>query len=166
MARPTPVLPEVGSTITPPGLSSPLFSAASMMRSAMRSLEEPPGLKYSTLAAMVALMPSATWLRRMSGVLPMSSAVLLWMVMTFPLGLCGFGDSVGMRSQEAASSCAAVETGPVGIFALVRGSPYTVTVCRMPKIGDHADTLRESGKSKFWRPRRTFWNVLSQVMRR
>lgn len=54
------MLPEVGSTITPPGLSCPERSAASMMRSAMRSLEDPPGLKYSTLTAMVALMPSVT----------------------------------------------------------------------------------------------------------
>ena len=77
------MLPEVGSTITPPGFSWPDCSAASMMRSAMRSLEEPPGLKYSTLTAMVALTPAACgmWLSLTSGVLPMSSARLLWMVM-------------------------------------------------------------------------------------
>ena len=51
MARPTPVLPEVGSTIVPPGWSSPEASAASTIRSAMRSLTDPPGLKYSTLAS-------------------------------------------------------------------------------------------------------------------
>ena len=79
------MLPEVGSTITPPGFSSPLRSAASMMRSAMRSLDEPPGFRYSTFTAMVALMPSVTWLSLTSGVLPMSSDRELWMVMTFPL---------------------------------------------------------------------------------
>src|SRR5580692_6854165 len=51
MASPTPVLPEVGSTMVPPGLSSPDSSAASTMRSAILSLTEPPGLKYSTLAS-------------------------------------------------------------------------------------------------------------------
>ena len=79
------MLPEVGSTITPPGFSSPLRSAASMMRSAMRSLDEPPGFRYSTFTAMVALMSSVTWLSLTSGVLPMSSDRELWMVMTFPL---------------------------------------------------------------------------------
>ena len=49
-----PVLPEVGSTIVPPGCSAPDFSAASTIRSAMRSFTEPPGLKYSTLASTVA----------------------------------------------------------------------------------------------------------------
>ena len=56
-----------------------------MMRSAMRSLDEPPGFRYSTFTAMVALMPSVTWLSLTSGVLPMSSDRELWMVMTFPL---------------------------------------------------------------------------------
>ena len=71
------------AAITPPGFSWPDCSAASMMRSAMRSLEDPPGLKYSTLTAMVALTPAACgmWLSLTSGVLPMSSARLLWMVM-------------------------------------------------------------------------------------
>ena len=45
------MLPEVGSTIVPPGCSAPLFSAASIMRTAMRSFTEPPGLRYSTLAS-------------------------------------------------------------------------------------------------------------------
>src|SRR6201995_5199564 len=50
MARPTPVLPDVGSTSGPPSLSSPDFSADWIIRRAMRSLTDPPGLKYSTLA--------------------------------------------------------------------------------------------------------------------
>ena len=45
------MLPEVGSTIVPPGRSAPEASAASTMRSAIRSFTEPPGLKYSTLAS-------------------------------------------------------------------------------------------------------------------
>ena len=46
-----PVLPEVGSTIVPPGFSSPDSSAAVTIFSAMRSFTLPPGLKYSTLAS-------------------------------------------------------------------------------------------------------------------
>ena len=49
MARPTPVLPEVGSMMVDPGLSNPATSAASNMDSAMRSLMEPPGLLRSLL---------------------------------------------------------------------------------------------------------------------
>ena len=37
-ASPMPVLPDVGSTIVPPGLSAPEASASSMMRSATLSL--------------------------------------------------------------------------------------------------------------------------------
>ena len=51
IASPTPVLPEVGSTIVPPGWSSPEASAASIIRVAIRSFTEPPGLRYSTLAS-------------------------------------------------------------------------------------------------------------------
>src|SRR5215217_1138662 len=50
-ARPMPVLPLVGSTIVPPGFRAPLASAASTMRTAMRSFTDPPGLRYSTLAS-------------------------------------------------------------------------------------------------------------------
>src|SRR5215475_10106000 len=50
MARPTPVLPDVGSTIVPPGLSLPSRSACSIIASPIRSLTEPPGFRYSSLA--------------------------------------------------------------------------------------------------------------------
>ena len=58
-----PVLPLVGSTIVPPGFSLPSRSAASMMRVAMRSFDEPPGFRYSTLTSTVAAMPSVTVLQ-------------------------------------------------------------------------------------------------------
>ena len=73
IASPMPVLPLVGSTIVPPGFSSPDASAASIMRSAIRSFTEPPGFMYSTFASTCASMPCATECRRTSGVLPMSS---------------------------------------------------------------------------------------------
>src|SRR5436309_15453265 len=50
MARPTPVLPEVGSTIVPPGFSFPSRSACSIIARPIRSFSEPPGLRYSSLA--------------------------------------------------------------------------------------------------------------------
>src|SRR4051794_38995831 len=70
MARPTPVLPEVGSTIVPPGRSAPEASAASIIRTAIRSLTEPPGLKYSTLAITWPSRPAVTFRSRTRGVFP------------------------------------------------------------------------------------------------
>ncbi|CAM5632995.1 hypothetical protein SALBM135S_05145 [Streptomyces alboniger] len=72
------MLPDVGSTMVPPGFSSPLCSAASIMRSAMRSFTEPPGLKYSTLARTVAWMPAVTLLSLTSGVLPTRLIIESW----------------------------------------------------------------------------------------
>jgi hypothetical protein len=57
MASPTPVLPDVGSTIVPPGRSRPSCSAWVIIASAGRSLTLPPGLSISSLAAMVQLSP-------------------------------------------------------------------------------------------------------------
>src|SRR5262245_27026648 len=76
MASPTPVLPDVGSTMVPPGRSRPSRSAASTISSAGRSLDDPPGLVVSSFATNVhatrwvrASRPSLT-----SGVLPMRSS--------------------------------------------------------------------------------------------
>ena len=74
MASPTPVLPDVGSMMVPPGFSSPLASAASIIATAIRSLTEPPGLKYSTLASTVPRTPSTERPILSSGVLPMRSS--------------------------------------------------------------------------------------------
>ena len=73
MASPIPVLPEVGSTIVPPGRSSPDASAASIMRSAMRSFTLPPGLRYSTLASTSGRRPAVTAFSLTSGVFPTRS---------------------------------------------------------------------------------------------
>ncbi len=67
------MLPDVGSTIVPPGSSRPASSAASTIFTAIRSFTEPPGLKYSTLASTVAAIPSVTCDSRTSGVSPMRS---------------------------------------------------------------------------------------------
>ena len=46
-AIPCPVLPDVGSISVSPGFILPDFSASSTIRQPMRSLTDPPGLKYS-----------------------------------------------------------------------------------------------------------------------
>src|SRR5258706_441205 len=71
---PTPVLPEVGSTITDsPGRMRPSDSAASIMASAMRSLTDPPGLNCSHLTHTSADGPAAIRRSCTSGVPPISS---------------------------------------------------------------------------------------------
>ena len=75
MARPVPVLPDVGSTMVPPGLSLPSRSAASMSATATRSLIEPPGLSASTLATICGVRPAPRRDRRTSGVSPMASRI-------------------------------------------------------------------------------------------
>ena len=66
-----PVLPEVGSTMVPPGFSAPERSASSTIDSAMRSLIEPPGLARSDLIQTCCVaLPNRRWMR-MCGVLPM-----------------------------------------------------------------------------------------------
>ena len=73
-ARAIPVLPEVGSMITVPGVSSPFASPSSSMALATRSFTEPAGLKYSSLASSLASRPSAAsmWVSSSSGVWPIS----------------------------------------------------------------------------------------------
>src|SRR5688572_6851287 len=79
MARPIPVLPEVGSTIVAPSLSNPRCSASSIIARAMRSLTLPAGLCDSSLATISAL-PSGTRRRRATiGVLPTRSRALVAM---------------------------------------------------------------------------------------
>ena len=56
-AKPMPVLPEVGSMRTPPGFKSPRSSASRIMDRPTRSLAEPAGFKYSSLASTRAWKP-------------------------------------------------------------------------------------------------------------
>ena len=68
------MLPEVGSTIVPPGSSFPSRSAASIIVIAIRSLIEPPGFRNSSFASTVAASSGTTFWSRTSGVLPTSSS--------------------------------------------------------------------------------------------
>src|SRR5919204_1039771 len=71
MASPTPVLPEVGSTIVPPGFSKPSRSAASIIATAGRSFTDPPGLVVSIFAMRSHVRPRPMRGSRTSGVSPM-----------------------------------------------------------------------------------------------
>ncbi len=77
MASPIPVLPDVPSMIVPPGLSAPLLSASSIIRTAMRSLIELPGLVVSIFASTVPLTSRVMELILTSGVCPMASRMLV-----------------------------------------------------------------------------------------
>src|SRR6478672_4898989 len=82
IASAIPVLPLVGSTITErPGLISPSSSAASIIATPIRSLTEPPGLKYSSFAQTSAPSPSPSPRSATIGVSPTvaeaSAAILI-----------------------------------------------------------------------------------------
>jgi hypothetical protein len=78
IASPIPVLPDVPSMMVPPGLSWPLRSASSIIRTAIRSLMELPGLKVSIFARTVAsVTPRVMRLMRTIGVWPMVSRMVL-----------------------------------------------------------------------------------------
>src|SRR4051794_41957319 len=73
MASPTPVLPDVGSTIVPPGWSFPSCSALSIIARPIRSFTDPPGFRYSSLAISFGLTPRPSASSRTIGVWPTSS---------------------------------------------------------------------------------------------
>ena len=80
------MLPEVGSTIVPPGRSSPRRSASSIIRMPIRSLTEPPGFSSSSLASTVGASPRVTWCSRTSGVFPIASRNVSRTCIAGPLG--------------------------------------------------------------------------------
>src|SRR6266568_853377 len=72
-ASPKPVFPLVGSTIVPPGLRRPFFSAASIIAMPMRSFTDPPGFRNSAFARINGWCPFETAFNRMRGVRPIAS---------------------------------------------------------------------------------------------
>src|SRR5262249_50802424 len=76
IARPTPVLPEVGSTIVPPGSSFPSRSAASIIERPIRSFTDPPGFRNSSFARIVPGTSREIRSSRTMGVLPTRSRTL------------------------------------------------------------------------------------------
>jgi hypothetical protein len=72
-----PVLPEVPSMIVPPGFSLPWRSASSIIRTAIRSLIEFPGLNVSSLISTSAsIQPRMMLWTRTIGVLPIASRIV------------------------------------------------------------------------------------------
>ena len=72
-AKPIPVLPDVPSTIVPPGFNLPSFSASSIILIAILSFTELPGLKYSTLANTKASISAVILFNLTNGVFPIVS---------------------------------------------------------------------------------------------
>ena len=70
IASPMPVFPEVGSTMVPPGASTPRRSASSTIARAIRSLMLPPGFARSSFIHTSAGGPNSR-LMRTCGVRPM-----------------------------------------------------------------------------------------------
>src|SRR5690349_21783281 len=67
-----PVLPDDGSRIVEPGARTPSCSASSIIFSAMRSLDEPPGFWPSSFAQIFTAGFGDSWCTPTSGVLPIS----------------------------------------------------------------------------------------------
>src|SRR5437764_2671146 len=126
MARPMPVLPDVPSTIVPPGLSTPAFSASSIILSAMRSLIELPGLNVSIFASTVPLTcPFVMRLMRTIGVPPMASRMSSQIFFTIRViqrspqtsqkhKLCAFGPFCGYRIRMPRLIAAPTVIAPAG----------------------------------------------------
>ena len=96
------MLPEVGSTIVPPGFSFPSRSAASIIASPIRSLFEPPGFRNSSLARIVPGTSRETRSSRTIGVSPTRSSTV------------GYSRAMGGRKRTRRY---AVVTAPSGAVA-------------------------------------------------
>src|SRR5262245_35615788 len=85
------MLPDVDSTIVPPGFNCPRRSASITIRSAVRSLTDPAGFIASSLATTVHARPAVTRLRRTSGVPPTVPRTSSWIIgPTLPRSRSGF----------------------------------------------------------------------------
>ena len=73
-ASPIPVLPEVASTMVPPGASAPDASAVRIMFSAMRSFDDPPGLRPSSFTSTRDSRPRVSECSSTTGVFPIRDA--------------------------------------------------------------------------------------------
>src|ERR1700751_3161615 len=82
-----PVLPAVDSTTSPPGLSSPRFSASRIIPLPARSFTDGPGFMNSALPRIVQPVASEARLSLMSGVLPIASTTSLLKIMEVPTSL-------------------------------------------------------------------------------
>src|SRR5688572_29411610 len=93
MARPTPVLPLVPSTMVPPRFRRPSRSAASIIARPIRSLTEPPGLKNSAFTQIGVRAESSTRRNLIIGVQPMVSRTFSYGLRLRMLSLIAVGSS-------------------------------------------------------------------------
>src|SRR5881397_2842484 len=134
-ASPTPVLPDVASTIKPPGLRRPSRSAASIIATPMRSFTDPPGLKNSALAYTGVRIPCVTRFSRTSGVQPMVSRIL-------PYGLAWDGIGVPFRRRRVTPHLAdrshrrggGSGSGTRGVRLPLRDGPARLRVAELDRL--------------------------------
>src|SRR5882724_587174 len=146
MARPTPVLPEVGSMMVPPGFNAPLCSAACTMDSAMRSLIEPPGLLRSLLTYTLCVLPNRR-LIRMCGVLPMVCR-MFWASMAFSIrGSANYGGDnsrhVCLPTERQLSTCLPAPTHR--LHPRLADAPGRALLARVPRDARQGGQLHGLG---------------------
>src|SRR6184192_2347900 len=125
MASAWPVFPDVGSTMVPPGFSSPRRSASSIIRSPIRSFTLPPGFRVSTLARIVGRSPAVIRWSRTSGVCPTASRMLRIddfeaMLTSNPIWRQRL-EGIGVLTRDEA-----IETGVTGPMLRASGVDYDV----------------------------------------
>ena len=112
--------------LAPSFLSLSPMSAASTMRVAIRSFDEPPGFRYSTFASTVAAMPSVTRFNRTRGVSPTRSRIV---------------EAKVIRSTTGVSS--AVLTGPRAYPRPPDGHASSPPLARLRHVPSRAAPSRE-----------------------
>src|SRR5664279_5469310 len=158
-----PVLPLVGSINTVlPGWMRPAFSASSIMLTPMRSFTLAQGLNPSSLAAILALLPSDTLCRYTSGVWPMSSVTLFAIFMNCSLlndaerpGCASDffwetrgGKRLERRAAESTTTGKGVKRGAHGTYCSKRhpqlqASVFNATASQPPQSGAYPLNYRE-----------------------
>src|SRR5689334_21070319 len=105
--------------MVPPGFSNPCSSAASIILTAMRSFELPPGLRYSIFAATTPEFGPTTEFNRTSGVFPIRSTT--W-----------FAIRIATSSQNRADDLRLVRRA-LRLIRRGHGRAVTMPNVRMPK---------------------------------
>ena len=132
-ARAMPVFPDDGSTITCPGRSRSDFSASSIMYLAMRSLTEPNGFWFSSLARMRTSGLGDSTETSTSGVLPMRSSTLsctLAIVSTVCSSSPNRDNSDPIRQQSTANDARTSDLAadhPLATFSAARNEVQTTS---------------------------------------
>src|SRR5664279_506850 len=128
--------------MVPPGCSAPDCSAARIIFSAMRSLTDPPGLRYSILASISGATPAATGPSRTSGVLPIKSTMVSAYRTEVLLGgsrVDGRGRTVRLRLTGRGSPRGYQSPAADALFRRTPGDGESFDrSSRITQIGDHS----------------------------